>query len=226
MGMFSLQMNKNATAGEGGLLVTDDERLYRRAVCAHDLSLFWSGGQPTVPETDAIAWGSGRRMSELCGAVASVQIRKLPGIVAHMRASNARIRAMLEGTADLEFRRIHDPDGDTGPFLILMLKDEKRALAAAEKMRQFGLGGACRLADYGLHIYYGIPALVGKVPLSPAGNPWSLAENAQSLYSYDKGACPNSDALFARSVIVPIPSRLTPPQEAAGAEAIRAAVAT
>ena len=39
MAIFSLQLNKNMTCGEGGLLVTDDEKLYRRASCAHDLGL-------------------------------------------------------------------------------------------------------------------------------------------------------------------------------------------
>jgi dTDP-4-amino-4,6-dideoxygalactose transaminase len=224
MGMFSLQMNKNATAGEGGLLVTDDERLYRRAVCAHDLSLFWLEGQPTMPEPDAVAWGSGRRMSELCGAVASVQLEKLPRIVEHMRTSNARIRAALDGIPGLTFRRLNDADGDTGPFLILIFQDEDRARTVVQRLKRHGLAGACRLADYGLHVYHNIPALVDKVPLSPAGNPWSLAENARSVYEYDKGTCPRSDSLFARSVIVPIPSRLTAEQEAAGADAIRAAV--
>jgi len=224
MGMFSLQLNKNMTAGEGGLIVTDDERLYCRAACAHDLGLLWAGGQPTTPESYAITWGGGRRMSELCGAVASVQIKKLPKTIEHMRASKRRIRTMLEGTADIEFRRTNDPQGDTGPFLILILEDENKALAAVERMKQSGLHSVFRIADYGLHIYYNIPPLVDKIPLSPAGNPWQLAENSQSAYDYHKGACPNSDALFVRSILVPIPSRLTEDQEKAAAAAIKAAV--
>ena len=35
--MFSLQMNKNITAGEGGFVVCDDEALYKRAFAIHDL---------------------------------------------------------------------------------------------------------------------------------------------------------------------------------------------
>lgn len=226
MGMFSFQMNKNVTAGEGGLLVTDDEELYRRASCAHDLGLFWSGGQPTMPEPEAVAWGHGRRMSELCGAVASVQIKKLPKIVEQMRASHGRIKAMLEGTPGLEFRRLTDPKGNTGPFLILILESENKALAAAEKMKQSGLTNVFRLADYGLHIYYNIPPLVNKVPLSAAGNPWTLVQNAQSVYGYEKGACPRSDALLARSILLPIASCLTEEQETAAVEVIRASVTT
>lgn len=48
-----------------------------------------------------------------------------------------------------------------------------------------GTHNVTRLADYGQHIYYNIPALVAKVGLSPAGNPWTLAANADSPYSYE-----------------------------------------
>lgn len=224
VGIFSFQLNKNATAGEGGLLVTDDEALQGRINAAHDLGVHWIDGVPKALP-GAILWGGGRRMSELCGAVASVQLKKLPSIVEHMRASKARIKAMLARTPGLGFRRLNDPEGDTGAFLILTLEDEARAVAAAERMRDGGLDGAIRVADYHLHIYFNVAALVNKVPLSPAGNPWSLPENAESAYDYSKGACPASDALFARSILVSIPSRLTEAQERRMADIIRSAVA-
>ena len=163
-------------------------------------------------------------MGELAGAVAFVQIEKLPRIVEHMQASKRRIKAMLEGTAGLGFRRLNDPDGDAGAFLILMLADEAAAIGTVDRLKDAGLHNVFRIADYGLHIYSNIPSLVGKVPLSPAGNPWGLEANRDSVHDYNKGACPVSDALFARSVLVPIPSRLTEQQEQFAAEAIRKAV--
>jgi len=222
LGMFSLQWNKNATAGEGGLLLTDDEKLYERCVAAHDLGIPWVGGAPA--ETGTVNWGLGRRMSELTGAVAAVQLAKLPRIVHSMRKSKSRIKAMLEGTPGLTFRRLNDEAGDTGPFLIFMLDDAGRAKRAVPSMQAAGLRDAARLADYGLHIYSNIPQLVGKAPLSPAGNPWNLAENRESVYDYHKGACPVSDRLFERSIVLPIPSKLTPAQEKAAAKTIREAV--
>ena len=225
MAIFSLQLNKNMTCGEGGLLITDDERLYHRAFSAHDMGLVRVEGRLATPEPYAIMWGGGRRMTELCGAVASVQITKLPRILAHMRASKKRIKAMLEGTPGLSFRRLNDPEGDTGPFLILMLDDEEKAIAVTAKLKEGGLHNVFRVADYGLHIYYNIPSLVHKVGLSPAGEPWSLAENRGSVYEYAKGVCPRSDALFARSILVPIPSKLSEEQERFAADVIKTAVA-
>jgi len=223
VGIFSFQINKNATAGEGGLLITNDEKLYGRAFSAHDMSQFWRDGKSFDPPSESLAWAGGRRMPELCGACASVQIRKLPRIVAHMQASHRRISALLEGTPGLTLRPLRDPDGDAGPFLILLFENAAKATRVAERMRNLGLHSAIRIADYGLHVYSNILTLVNKLPLSSAGNPWSLAENAQSVYDYHLGACPQSDAIFARSILLPIPSCLTEELENQAAEAIRAA---
>jgi 8-amino-3,8-dideoxy-alpha-D-manno-octulosonate transaminase len=222
LGMFSLQWNKNATAGEGGLLVTNDARLYERCVAAHDLGIPWIGDAPR--ETGTVTWGAGCRMSELTGAVAAVQLKKLPQIISHMRASKRRIKTLLKGTPGLAFRRLNDADGDSGPFLIVLLEDESKARTVVKRMQDAGLGTAVRLAEYSYHIYSNIPQLAGKVPLSAAGNPWKLPENQHSVYDYRLGACPRSDALFARSILLPIPSRLARAQGEAAAAIIRKAV--
>jgi dTDP-4-amino-4,6-dideoxygalactose transaminase len=223
LGMFSFQWNKNATAGEGGLLVTNDAKLYERCNAAHDLGIPWVNGAPD--ETGMVTWGAGRRMSELTGAVGSVQLQKLPRIVQHMRGSKRRIKRKLNGTPGITFRRLNDDTGDTGPFLIFSLASAEKAQAVVKQMQANGLTSAVRLADYGMHIYSNVPQLVGKVPLSPAGNPWSLPQNQQSVHDYAKGACPQSDNLFARAILLPVSSRLSLAQEKAAANIIKAAVA-
>lgn len=225
MGMFSLQLNKNMTCGEGGLIVTDDEKLYTRAFSSHDMGLVRVKGRLDTPDPYAILWGGGRRLPELSGAVASVQITKLPRIIDNMRRSKRRVKAMLEDIPDLEFRRLNDADGDTGPFLILVLADEGKAARATQKLIDAGLHNVFQVSGYGLHIYSNIPSLVGKIGVTGAGDPWALVENRESVYDYTRGACPESDALFERSVLVPIPSKLTLAQEEFAAEAIREAIA-
>jgi len=223
VGIFSLQINKNVTAGEGGLLVTNDEHLYTRLVAAHDLGIPWKQGLPD--ETGEVYfWGQGRRMGELAGAVANVQLHKLPQVIAHMKASKQRIKDMLGETEGVSFRRLNDPDGDTGPFLILTVENESRAVCVTRHLRNGGIDNVFHLSEYGLHIYHNIRSLVEKVPLSPAGNPWSLLQNADSVFEYGKGACPTSDNLFERSIIITIPSRLTAEQEREMAQAIKNAL--
>lgn len=220
--IFSLQLNKNMTCGEGGLLLTNDEKLYHKAFSAHDMGLIRVGGRLAKPEPYALNWGQGRRMTELCGAIASVQLSKLPDILGRMCASKKRIKEMLSDVPGLGFRRLNDVDGDTGPFLIMIFKNEAKAVTVAKKMMEGGLHNTFRIENYGLHIYYNIPSLVDKVPLSSSGNPWNLPGNQDSNYNYNKGTCPVSDKLFARSVLLPIPSVLTPEQEKRAVEVIKA----
>jgi hypothetical protein len=165
-------------------------------VTTHDLDIPWVNGAPC--ETGTVTWGAGRRRSELTGAVASVQLRKLPRITRHMVASKRRIKGQLDGTPGLTFRRLNDPAGDSGPFLIFLLESAQRAKDVVRRIQAAGLRSAVRLAEYGLHIYSNIPQLVNKVPLSPAGNPWHLPQNQESAYDYARGACLRSDDLFAR----------------------------
>ena len=225
-GIFSLQLNKNMTCGEGGLLVTNDESVYLRAFSAHDMGMIRVNGRLAMPEPDSIAWGAGRRMNELSGAVASVQIEKLPKIVESMRASKRNIKEMLKEVPGLTFRHLNDPQGDTGAFLIMIFENDVMADSVLKYIKAAGLHNAFRISEYGLHIYYNIPALVKKVSLSMAGNPWNLTENASSNYNYTKGTCSQSDDLFGRSILLPIPSKLTDEQEKAAAKVINAAVAT
>jgi dTDP-4-amino-4,6-dideoxygalactose transaminase len=222
VGIFSLQINKNVTAGEGGLIVTEDDTLYKRLVATHDVGVPWENNAPNEA-SDVQFWGQGRRMGELAGSVANVQLRRLPDILTQMRASKQRIKKLLGDIPGVSFRRLTDPEGDTGPFLILRLQDETHARRATDSLKE-NVRNVWRLSEYGLHIYHNIGALVKKVPLSPAGNPWSLPQNADGVRDYGKGACPTSDELFAKSILITIPSRLTRAQEKQMTEAIRASL--
>ena len=220
MGIFSLQLNKNMTSGEGGLIITNNKKLYKRAFSAHDMGLTRENGRLAEPAPYAQMWGEGRRMNEMCGAIASVQLDKLNDIVNSMHCSKYRIINMLQENFGLNFRQIHDQAGDTGAFVIILLEEEQNALAAIDIFKARGIHNAFRLADYGLHIYYNIKSLTKKLPSTCMGFPWEHEANRNSNYNYTKGACPNSDKLFERSILIPIPSCINNSQEKQAAEII------
>ena len=165
-------------------------------------------------------------MSELCGAIANVQLRKLATIVENLNGSNRRIRSALSELPGVELRRIVDEKGNTGSFVVLMLPDSVRAQAAIEKLSTMDLRGAWRISDYGLHVYFNIPQLVNRTPLSAAGNPWNLPENSGLEREYGRGACPKSDDLFDRSIIITVPSSLSADHESYMIDSIRRSLST
>ena len=77
MAIFSFQMNKNMTSGEGGAIVTNDPALYRQAVACHDLGYARDeNGRLILDDPDLLFWGRGYRMDELRAAVLRVQLRE------------------------------------------------------------------------------------------------------------------------------------------------------
>ncbi len=216
IGIFSFQMNKNMTSGEGGCVITGDPHLYRRAVACHDLGYARDeNGRLILDQDDLLLWGMGYRMDELRAAVLRVQLGKLPRITEAMRRSKYRIRAALAGLKDIQLRRIVDESGDTGCFLITTYRD--RAMAMEVNRRLLGEGirtypqglSNIVMTDWGLHLYYNNASLVRQTSIDRDGFPWSLPANAGSHPRYDKGTCPVADSLFERSILIAIPSCLT-----------------
>lgn len=76
IGCFSLQQSKHITTGDGGLLITDDAELARRA------ALFTDKGWPRdTGERTHLFLGMNYRMNELTAGVARAQLPKVQGVV-------------------------------------------------------------------------------------------------------------------------------------------------
>ena len=64
-------------------------------------------------------WGRGYRMDEMRAAVLRVQLRKLPAIHRrHAREASTASARRSSASRGVRLRRIVDPAGDTGCFLI------------------------------------------------------------------------------------------------------------
>jgi len=118
----SLQVNKTISAGEGGMVYTNDPVLFERAVRFHDVGTLRQvheerlGGAKLEPMP-----GSNFRMTEFTGAVLLAQVRKLDRIVGDIRAVARRV---YEGIADLpglRTRLLPDPAGELGVGVYLDL---------------------------------------------------------------------------------------------------------
>jgi 8-amino-3,8-dideoxy-alpha-D-manno-octulosonate transaminase len=220
MAIFSFQMNKNMTSGEGGCVVTNDEHLFNRAVASHDTGYARdANGRAMFERRELCLWGRGYRIDEMRASILRVQLRKLPKIVAKMRASKYRIRKALEPFPQIKLRRMIDETGDTGCFLLVTFSTaatarEVNGALRAEGIVTFNQGvNNIVMTEWGLHVYYNIPSLVNKTSIDRGNFPWGLAENQESQVEYGKGTCPQADSLFERSNLLAIPSCLTPEDE-------------
>jgi dTDP-4-amino-4,6-dideoxygalactose transaminase len=101
IGCFSLQQGKHITTGEGGLVVTNDDRVARSMYLF--INKAWGYGDP---KPDHYFLALNYRMSELQGAVAVAQLPKL------QHAVEARVAA-----ADQLTRRLRDLKGIEVPWV-------------------------------------------------------------------------------------------------------------
>ena len=216
MAIFSFQLNKNMTAGEGGSVATGDTRLYRRATACHDLGYPRNDeGRMVLDDPDMWLWGMGYRMDELRASVLRAQLSKLAGVTAAMRRSKYRIREALAKFPSVALRTIFDPAGDTGAFLITTYRDAATALRVKDAMRAEGIrpgpGGVSTIlmTEWGLHLYYNNRSLVKRASVDGRGFPWNLPANADAPTDYGKGLCPVADSLFEKTMLLAIPSCLT-----------------
>ena len=217
IGTFSLQLNKDITAGEGGMVVTRDKELNDRVDALHNAgyikkeknNINWYGDIP-------YGWGHGRRMSELQGAVARVQLKKLDSILDNIRKNHSFFEEFFKKQGiKLRKRAYQNNPGDTGYYLCFHLPENLDDNTAISKGREIAKDlkdkgfNVWFLHDFEVHIYYNIEPLVKKFPMND-GSPWEDPKNSfHTQYKYDRGVLPNLDHLLIRTIGLNMPSKMS-----------------
>ncbi len=97
VGCFSLQQGKHITAGEGGLVVTNDEAIARRLFLF--INKAWGYGDP---QPDHYFLALNYRMCELQGAVTVAQLSKLQAVVQRRIHLANQLTEKLQGLPGIE----------------------------------------------------------------------------------------------------------------------------
>ena len=178
MGAFSLNVFKTITAGDGGLLVTDDKDLYERAFGLHD-----QGHKPLRAGLEVGSrsiLGLNFRVNELVGAVALAQLRKIDKITATLRDKKNRLKEGLRDIEGLRFRTLNDSEGECGTLCAVIFEE---AVTAAEVARRL----ETKTVDQsGWHVYANMEHV--NRYLEEAGR------------AHGKGAYPRTDDILSRTI--------------------------
>lgn len=138
-GAYSYDFFKIATAGEGGVMVTNDETAYKLADSYADHGHDHVGSNRGMEQHPII--GFNYRISELHAAVGLAQTRRVPMILEKNNQHKRRLMALLRDVPGVDFARIPDPDGDSATFLNLLLPDTETAKRTVEELNAAGVGG-------------------------------------------------------------------------------------
>jgi dTDP-4-amino-4,6-dideoxygalactose transaminase len=191
-GIYSFNEFKTITCGDGGLLVTDDETLYRRAFAMHD-----QGHSPNRKGIEVGArpfLGLNFRMTELEGAVLLAQVRRLDRIRDHLRANRTLVRDLLAELPGLRFRTLPDPEGDLATHLVVIFPDAETASAVTREL------GSITLATSGWHVYTHMEHVLTGRTVTGRGCPFDCSCTDGSQAGYRAGMLPATDRLLERSM--------------------------
>ena len=196
IGAFSFNYYKNMTAGEGGGVAVNDDAVAERVRCAIDpCHFYWQGRSDAVQPFS----GNGARASELTGAMLNVQLDRLDGMIAAMRAEKRRI---LEGTRHLgnlglKQTPMNSPDDDCATQVMFALPSPNAAQRFAE------LAPGVVIGRTGRHNYTEWDqVLMGAGAGHPAMNPFTMPANAECRKTYSKDMCAKSLEILDRTVMV------------------------
>jgi 8-amino-3,8-dideoxy-alpha-D-manno-octulosonate transaminase len=225
IGCFSMQASKTITAGEGGIVVTDDPKLYARAALAHDSAMmFWrrlsTDHDLAIGDVPSFA-GGGYRMSELQGAVAYTQLGKLDGIVTPMRLCKQEIVSATAGLPGLRPMRVPDPDGECGLSANYLLDSAEQAQRFAKTLQAEGVkvGTIHNDGFPDRHIYRYWDYVLEKKPISPNRDPWRDPQYKGHV-EYAPDMCPRTLDILSRTVSISLNQRMTEAHSALIARAI------
>lgn len=136
-GTFSFDFVKIITCGEGGVVMTNTEKVYLSADAYTDHGHDHKGVDRGADLHPFLGYNF--RISELHAAVGLAQIRKLNSFLEIQWKHNKLLRKFLEQVPEISFRTVPDEVGDSCSFLSWFLPTEELTKAVVEEMKVQGI---------------------------------------------------------------------------------------
>ncbi|TMV44202.1 DegT/DnrJ/EryC1/StrS family aminotransferase [Paenibacillus mesophilus] len=207
-GCFSFQQFKLITAGEGGMVVTNDDKLYGRSNIYHDSAfVYWDMNaehlEPPFP-------GENYRMSELNAALALAQSQRIDAIVSKLRRIKTAITAGIGDLPQIRLQSIPDPQGDVSYSLVFYLPTYERARQFSGLLAREGIpnGTIDNKGFADRHIYKNWTYVLEKRGASEQDTPWNCRSYKGNV-QYSPDMCPQTLDWLGRAVTIGLHQRMT-----------------
>jgi perosamine synthetase len=197
IGGFSLNYHKHIHCGEGGVLVTNDDRLAQR------LCLIRNHAEAVIQSDDPAELsdmlGYNFRMGEIEAAIASVQLTKLAPRVQSRQRIAAELNAGLSNLRGIKVPKV--AEGSTHVYYVYGLTLDVAALGVSrsrivEALRAEGVPSL--MAGYqNLHL---LPLFRHKIAFGTKGFPWTSPYCTNDI-QYGPGVCPTAEKLHSETFL-------------------------
>jgi 8-amino-3,8-dideoxy-alpha-D-manno-octulosonate transaminase len=205
VGIYSLQLNKTITAGEGGALVTQDPLLFERAARFHDLGALRPLHEKVLGEPK-LDWfiAPQFRMNEFSGGVLLAQLGKLDSIVASVRNNARHVYEGIRDLPGLRLRHLPDAGGELGSAVFLGFKSQKQRELYMHAMSRENVPAYPPAGSVILPVLRHIEQKITVHPAWPSFN----TERGKSI-RYGKECCPRTLDILGRFAGVSLDPKFT-----------------
>jgi dTDP-4-amino-4,6-dideoxygalactose transaminase len=164
-GVFSFNHHKNLNSGEGGALITNDDRIFTRARMYHDVGSYireheFEGNEP-------IFTGLNFRVSELTGAVLLAQLPRLDSLLHRLRKRREIMVRYLSKSKKMKISPHHDTANAVSLTVIFERAEDAKRFATQR--------GVERLIDTGRHVYTNWEPVFAQRSFNPRMDPYKWA---------------------------------------------------
>ncbi|MBN2310195.1 MAG: DegT/DnrJ/EryC1/StrS family aminotransferase, partial [Candidatus Hydrogenedentes bacterium] len=202
LGCFSLNDFKHISAGDAGMVITNDDALSARAQLYLDKGYARDGAGRRPPFL-----GFNYRPSELHGAVAIAQLRKLPGICAQRNLLGDRLTAALRDVPGVFPHKVLDGCKSSYWFYMGRMDADALGVSRDEFVAAVAAEGVPVSGGYIGPMVYEYPVLSERRAFENCEFPWDGRYGRK--VEYGKGMCPVAEAIEASSWQCPINQAMT-----------------
>jgi len=193
IGIYSLNYHKHIHTGEGGICVTNDDRLARR------LQLIRNHGENAVEALDiedlTNLIGFNYRMSEMSAAVGIEQLKQIDR---HVGARERLGQALSAGIADLEGLTPPRVGSDCRHvYYVWAMRFNEEAMGISRQQFSAALAaeGFPHFTGYVRPLYL-LPVFQKRIAIGSQGYPFNSSDRR-----YDKGLCPITERMHERELL-------------------------
>lgn len=199
VGCFSYNEFKHISCGDGGVVLTRDDRLAHRLRLATDKAYDrTAGGTKRNPAFLA----NNYRMTELQGAVALAQLHKLDSIVARRRQWSSGLTALLQGAPGLSLPQQTANSESSWWFYLLRVRPDDLGADADAFAQALSAEGISAGAHY-------IGQCIYEYPIFVDHSAFERGEHAYQRREYGPGLCPGAEAILETCVMLPVKEYFT-----------------
>jgi 8-amino-3,8-dideoxy-alpha-D-manno-octulosonate transaminase len=204
-GTYSFDFFKITTCGEGGVLVTNDKEIYRKADVVSDHGHDHIGNNRGMENHPFL--GMNYRIGEINAAIGLAQMRKIEFMLRKQKEHFIQLKNTLKAHSQISLRLVPDEEGDSCTFISFLLPNEKDARMVMKNFTENGVDGVQYWYDNHFHYYKNWEHIhnlksTSKLPVHILNTPQNYAELK----------FPQSDAIISRLISMVVKVNWTPEQ--------------